>query len=654
MPEIAQSGLSTRFYAPGSSEFPILLEHYEIHGIIGEGGMGRVFKAYHLNLKRFVAIKTLRIDHRSGSDLVGRFKQEMELVGQMDHPNVVRASDAGEKNGIFYLVMEYLSGCDLSHLATRKGRLESAFACELISQAALGLDYIHDKTLIHRDIKPSNLMLTTAGQLKILDLGLARFDLDNADRHEKTPNGYAVGTYAYMAPEQATAGRQVDGRADIYGLGCTLFKLLTGRTPYSGPEYDNVAKVLNAHSTVPLSSVDGFQLVPENLRDVLLKMTAKDPDHRYRSGREVAEALMPFFGDITGSAMQPHAVVVEKEDIAETPVRRLTDPLPEELSRLTGSIHETPQNTRAAPPTSAAVIEPQPAKNRRRWVIAGGVLALVLLVPLLVAAYHSFRDPVPPELPTPTPNASQPLPEEPKEGFRLPLPLVLREIPLRSLDKADPGEEVHLLKHIAHPPTLIGFREGSGLASGHWFPSQQKFAISPTDPVVIQLGHTTRRSFTFNTSIYQPIWSGKFGLIWGYREDARVKRDKLTTEDFAWFQMLHMIPGQDQKGPYFSIVRATGGLRYHPTDGTVMRGHIENFTPAFRLPVISTEKTFQIEIEGARLKRATFAGNDLSTLCTPALNKKFTPQQYEGAFGVITYSANVTIRHSTFVRHPDN
>ncbi len=281
MSEVAPANLTNSWHP---DEFPILFERYQILGIIGEGGMGTVYKGYHLNLKRFVAIKTIRLDSTQRPELLARFLREMELVGQMDHPNVVRASDAGEKNGVFHLVMEYLTGSDLGRLLAERGRLTAADACELTRQTAVGLDYIH-RTLIHRDIKPSNLMLTSAGQIKILDLGLARFHEAKTGREEQTPHGYVMGTFDYMAPEQAVAGAPVDGRADVYSLGCTLFQLLTGRVPFHAPDHDTPAKKLFAHCHVPLTSVGEFQTIPDYLRPIVERMTAKNPDDRYRSAR---------------------------------------------------------------------------------------------------------------------------------------------------------------------------------------------------------------------------------------------------------------------------------------------------------------------------------------------------------------------------------
>lgn len=654
MADVAQSAFTTRFYQPGSAEFPILLEHYEIHGIIGEGGMGRVFKAYHLNLKRFVAIKTLRIDHQSGTDLVGRFKQEMELVGQMDHPNVVRASDAGEKNGIFYLVMEYLSGCDLSHLCAKQGRLEPAFACELISQAALGLHYIHEKTLIHRDIKPSNLMLTRSGQVKILDLGLARFDLDNAVRQEKTPAGHAVGTYSYMAPEQATAGRRIDGRADIYSLGCTLFKLLTGRTPFSGPEYDNVAKVLTAHCQVPLESIEGFALVPENVRGVLVKMTAKDPAQRYQSGRDVAEALRPIVGETTASMIQPHELAPAKQELVDTPVRPLTDPLPEELSRLTGSVHETPRNTPAGQTTTGEFL-PKPARNKLPWLVGGAILSGVLLPLIVVLAFVPFRDAGEPRK-NPPPDDNKP---EVKQPDMIVLPVATATV--RNFDLLKSGEHHDLLRLREFPPVLIGYRKDDVLSSAHWYPSIEKLTLNPSNTLLAQLGATSKEkpSFTLQTRMFQQLWHQNVGLFWGYQENAQVKNKREPLTKFAVCQVLQLklkIRDAD-KAKIFGIQRSKVHLGYTKTLEIAIL--LEENIAYHEMPALNlgNEKIFSIEIKNGALREADFAGQQLTKLYRGGKNDKFgpngkfSPSDYQGSFGIFSASAAVTVRAASAMLH---
>src|SRR5262249_14879739 len=160
-----------------------------------------------------------------------RFLREIRNVGSLDHPNLVRASDAGEIGGIHFLAMEFVDGPNLSDLVLRRGPLQIADSCELIRQAASGLHHAHESGLVHRDLKPSNLMLTRSGCTKVLDFGLARLYEGSTTVTELTGSGQFLGTVGYMAPEQAFAKYAVSFRTDMYDLGCTFFRLLTGLTP---------------------------------------------------------------------------------------------------------------------------------------------------------------------------------------------------------------------------------------------------------------------------------------------------------------------------------------------------------------------------------------------------------------------------------------
>jgi serine/threonine protein kinase len=603
MPEVAPSAFSTKCWQPGSSDFPILLEHYQIHGIIGEGGMGTVFKAYHLNLKRFVAIKTLRMDQRTSSELVSRFKQEMGLVGQMDHPNVVRATDAGERNGTFYLVMEYLSGSDLSRLMAKRGRLDVPFACELARQAALGLDYIHHRTLIHRDIKPSNLMLTTTGLVKILDLGLARLGLSEPEKQERTPVGCAVGTYSYMAPEQATTGSQIDGRVDIYGLGCTLFKLLTGRAPFSGPEYDNAAKVLFAHGHVPLSTVAGFPSIPEKLREVLLKMTAKDPAQRYRAGQDVAEALAPFSAEAP-SIQQTPLLERAKLDIEETPLRPLTLPLPAEFSHLTTSALDTRHDP---PPTPSSVGKSKPKQS---WAWVGWLFAAVVLASGSAALTWHFLDVQP---------------------------------AFRDLDEL-PAFMYHAL--LDRPTLPIGYDNDDPL-KWRFDKNLQTLDVKGADDLLFPMGKTSRSRFSIETGITQAPWKGNIGIFWGYRENADVKKNKTPDTEFAWLQLIITEYHEDNvKGSYLMFLRGKGALFFNALGELRMKTHRKAGQDVV-LPN-PREKVFKIAVQDKQLILARFDGIDLEKLCSAATNGLFEPESYAGAIGLFTQGYSGTFSNAKF------
>ena len=276
----------------------LVLGEYVILDEIGAGGMGKVFKARHRVMKRLVALKVMAAKLVDSPESLGRFQREVEAAARLNHPNIVTAYDAGHHGDTHFLVMEYVHGQDLSHLVRKHGTLSVEQAVECIVQAARGLEYAHKHGVIHRDIKPSNLLLDEEGTVKILDMGLARIEGRSAGADEPTASvdadrltstGVAMGTCDYMAPEQAEDTHTADHRADIYALGCTLYRLLTGKPPYQG---DTHVKVLLAHIRDPIPSLREVRLdVPEELETVFQKMLAKDPADRYQSMTTVIEAL---------------------------------------------------------------------------------------------------------------------------------------------------------------------------------------------------------------------------------------------------------------------------------------------------------------------------------------------------------------------------
>jgi serine/threonine protein kinase len=277
----------------GTSDVPRQIREYQLLERLGQGGMGTVYKAQHTKLKRLVALKLLPTGRMADPRAIGRFEREMEAIGQLDHPSIVRATDAGQLDDIHYLVMEYVAGIDLSGLSKRR-RLPVAEACELIRQAAIGLQCVHEHGLVHRDVKPSNIMVTYTGDVKILDLGLALLKKDE-HRREMTASGQVLGTADYMAPEQATDSRHVDIRADIYSLGCTLYKLLVGRPPFAEPESGGAVGKMMAHVSKPIPHISTFRPeVPDALEKLVERMLAKAPKARFSTPADVAYALGPF------------------------------------------------------------------------------------------------------------------------------------------------------------------------------------------------------------------------------------------------------------------------------------------------------------------------------------------------------------------------
>lgn len=307
------------------SHSPEVIRDYKLISILGAGGMGTVYKAIHTKLDRVVALKLLPTRRIGNADAIVRFEREMKAIGKLDHPAIVRATDAGEDDGQHFLAMEFVDGFDVSELVERHGPLSIPDACEIIRQAAIGLQHVHEQQLVHRDIKPSNLMVTEDGQVKILDLGLALL----ADQHEGlgelTTVGQMMGTVDYMAPEQCDDSHDVDIRADIYSLGATLFKMLVGTPPYATTERRSPLSRIRALATEePPNLTDFLPGADRDLCSVVDRMLSRNPDDRFESPGDVAKALQPF----TDGHDLKQAVAVAADAPAPAPRMRNHPPQP--------------------------------------------------------------------------------------------------------------------------------------------------------------------------------------------------------------------------------------------------------------------------------------------------------------------------------------
>lgn len=301
---------------------------YKILDRVGKGQMGGVYKAVH-GLGQVVALKILPASRARDTHVLSRFQREARLLPQLDHPNVVRAFQVGNANGVHYIVMEYLEGETLDEVLNRRKRLPCGEAARLVQQALNGLQHLHERRMVHRDLKPANLMLTPAGgkpdttlqsTVKILDIGLGR-ELFAEDAPEGqidtqlTAEGAVLGTPDYLAPEQARDARNADIRADIYSLGCVLYHCLTGRPPFA--ESSIMAQMLKHATETPQPVASLVSDVPPGLQAILDAMLAKSPGDRFATPAQAAAALAPFLGN-GGTTAKAAALVPEYRRWLET------------------------------------------------------------------------------------------------------------------------------------------------------------------------------------------------------------------------------------------------------------------------------------------------------------------------------------------------
>jgi serine/threonine-protein kinase len=342
---LVERGFLTRYQVDCILKFEgpkLILGNYVIVDKLGEGGMGVVYKAWQRRLNRFVAIKTIRERvSRNDERLVKRFRREAELAAQLLHPNIVVVHDLDQDGDTHFIVMEYVEGVDLARHVHEVGPLPVAQACDYIRQAAIGLQHAHEHDLIHRDIKPSNLLLASGnksssiirrssqamdrdagilqgathrierlqpnrpapgaasnrlpgsgvGVIKLLDLGLACLNgsLQESGQSSLTVKGSFLGTPDYVAPEQGRNASSVDGRADLYSLGCTLYFLLTGQPPFA--DGTSMDKLMRHQYDAPPKLDETRPDVPASVRRIVKKLMAKKPEDRYQTAQELADAL---------------------------------------------------------------------------------------------------------------------------------------------------------------------------------------------------------------------------------------------------------------------------------------------------------------------------------------------------------------------------
>ena len=292
--DMIKSRLLTKYQAEqilGGRGKSLTMGKYQILEKIGAGGMGQVYKAFHSSTERIVAIKVILGKGKINPEVVKRFEREVKAAAKLVHSNIITVFDADQADGRIFMVMEYIKGDDLGGILRKKGQLSVSEVVDYILQAARGLKYAHDQGVIHRDIKPGNILVDSSGNVKIVDMGLAK--LENKGDEESismlTASASIMGTVDFMSPEQGFSSKNVDGRADIYSLGATLFFLLARKVMFPG---DSAFEKLLAHRESPIPSLSNSRAgITPDLEIVFTKMVAKKVEDRYASMAEVISAL---------------------------------------------------------------------------------------------------------------------------------------------------------------------------------------------------------------------------------------------------------------------------------------------------------------------------------------------------------------------------
>ncbi len=351
---------------------------YRIVRFLAEGGMGSVYEAFHVVVKRRFAVKFLRADLNQRRDALLRFQREAQAAGALESENIAAAVDFGiAEDGSPYIVMEYLVGRDLAGLIDSEGPLPIQRAADIVLQACAGIKEAHAAGVVHRDLKPENLFLCRRSDgsdlVKILDFGIAKLQASNAG-NAVTGTGGIVGTPSYMSPEQASGSTLIDERTDVYALGVILYQLLSGRTPHPGDSYNAIIYHITTQPSLPL--VCEGRDFPQGLIDVVERVLSRSPLDRPASAEELSKLLSPY----SQREVWP-ALVIDHDR-----------PLPlDAASAIAHSLHE--------PSGSTSSIQ---AKTRRKQPTLT-VIAVALLTAMLAGGYIAGRSGgVPPKVDVPT------------------------------------------------------------------------------------------------------------------------------------------------------------------------------------------------------------------------------------------------------------
>jgi eukaryotic-like serine/threonine-protein kinase len=405
-----------------SLEIGSTLGDYQIIGILGAGGMGRVYKVRNVISDRIEALKVLLPDLANAPELADRFMREIKVQASLEHPNIASLHTAVRVENQLLMLMEYLEGMTLEQ-RLQQGRVPVPEAVDYIRQVLAALDYAHQRGVIHRDIKPANMMLV-GSTVKLMDFGIAKA----AGDQRLTMTGTTMGSLYYMSPEQIKGAANLDARADLYSVGVSLYELVTGRRPFDG---DSQFAIMAAHlekTPVPPVSIDPS--LPELLNDLILMSVAKEPNERFQTAGAFRNAL----GGLVGAGAAPTATLpATPPPVPVMPAQPTMPPPPV----MTAPMAAAPFAAAAAP--AAAPIPAQPRSKRGLWMALGAVAAVLAVVAAIqfgpwkstkaapepaasIPAAQTPQQPAAPAVPAPAPTQATSQPAETSPAATQPAP----------------------------------------------------------------------------------------------------------------------------------------------------------------------------------------------------------------------------------------
>ena len=579
---------------------PRRIGQYELIRPLGKGGSGAVFEARHQLLHQRVAIKILHPLLASNPQFVIRFFREMAAFGRIAaHPNLIRAQNAGEEAGLLYLVLDYADGADLGVVLDSLGPFPVAAACDAIRQAALGLEVVHRAGFVHRDLKPANLFLDVDGVVKILDLGIARLHETEGEHDEITHSNVLMGTFDYQSPEQAADPRRVDIRADIYSLGCSLYKLVTERAPF--PYGASVREKIQAHACNPFPQLG--QTAGE-LNAILGRMTAKDPNDRYSSPAELAEALSP---------LSSHAALLAMaRGVNDVGVRSEQTHIAIERSAV------TPTDIR---PTRVAERSRDLRSRYRRIAVFG--LVFIVACSLLIFNFGLRPSHVVPsrDLPTRGTGIGEATTKPTGDPILSATPRVLDGLPTN---------EMHDL--LTQPPVQIFWEHGNGIPTRSYDAGLRQLSVSTPHAAMFELGQLQRPSFEWQVTISQASWSKGSGIYFGFKPSPSPA--KTSVFQYLLFTAESTVGGKRS----LTLTRGRGKLVTNEVGTAIsLDGDTSDDVDA---PI--QEGVLCVEVQKWKMSRIRFNGVEFKKLILP--NRLSKEDEYRGGLGLLTESNSCVYR----------